>query len=115
MRETLSFLGLDREGVNTEKAITDAMSYFRWRYGLEHARPVKKIFLPWPTHFADLTLKKVHCGSRRLCYNIPLSNKAVILNLETGEKSTWTSSGQLTRYFDFFWLSDRYLLIGVRT
>ncbi|KAL1973234.1 hypothetical protein VTN31DRAFT_5869 [Thermomyces dupontii] len=40
-------LGLDLERISTDAAIADAMSHFRWRrHGLQHARPVKKFFLP---------------------------------------------------------------------
>ncbi|KAL1997092.1 hypothetical protein VTN49DRAFT_7957 [Thermomyces lanuginosus] len=87
LRETLAFLGLDLNGASTDAANADAMSYFRWRHGLERAQPVKKIFLPWPTHFANLGSGRVHCRSRRLCYNIPVSNKAVVLDLETGKRN----------------------------
>ncbi|KAL1976751.1 hypothetical protein VTN31DRAFT_3033 [Thermomyces dupontii] len=55
LRETLAFLGLDQEGVSTDGTIADPMSYFQWRHGLLHARPVKKIFLPWPAHFFFFT------------------------------------------------------------
>ncbi|KAL1977034.1 hypothetical protein VTN31DRAFT_3316 [Thermomyces dupontii] len=47
LRETLKFLDLDQDGITTDEAIADAMSYFRWRLGLQHARPVRKIYLPW--------------------------------------------------------------------
>ena len=46
LRETFAFLDLDLKGVSTDAASTDAMSYFRWRHGLEHARSVKGVFLP---------------------------------------------------------------------
>ncbi|KAL1973754.1 hypothetical protein VTN31DRAFT_5314 [Thermomyces dupontii] len=52
LRETLDFLDLHSGGVSIDVAMADAMRYFRWRHGLEHARPVKKIFLPWSKYFS---------------------------------------------------------------
>ncbi|KAL1994047.1 hypothetical protein VTN49DRAFT_2716 [Thermomyces lanuginosus] len=43
LRRTLAFLNID--GANV--AASDAVTYFRWQHGLQCARPVKKIFLPW--------------------------------------------------------------------
>jgi len=111
LRETLTFLGLDLEGVSTDVALADAMSYFQWRHNLQYARPIKKIFLPWPASFTSLPAK-IQCRSRRLCCNMPKGGRAGMLNLETGEKSTWALSGKLTQIVDFLKLSDRYLVTG---
>ncbi|KAL1973755.1 hypothetical protein VTN31DRAFT_5315 [Thermomyces dupontii] len=112
LREALAFLGLDEEGVSTDVAMADAMSYIRWRYGLEHARPVKKVFLPWREPLPRKP-DETFCCSRRLCYNVVNRNEAEIFNLETGETSIWTDPGRaaLRRLA----LSDRYLVMIFRT
>ncbi|KAL1997088.1 hypothetical protein VTN49DRAFT_7953 [Thermomyces lanuginosus] len=111
LRQTLAFLGLDQEGVSTDAAMADAMNYFRWRYNLEHARPIKRIFLPWPTDFPYMPVR-IDCRSRRLCYTTPKSSQAEIINLETGKKSTWPYSHHHLGYVQFVMLSDRYLVTG---
>ncbi|KAL1990135.1 hypothetical protein VTN49DRAFT_5974 [Thermomyces lanuginosus] len=67
LRETFAFLGLDSDDVCTDAVIADARIYFRWRYGLQHAQPVKKIFLPWPEHLPGRP-DKIQYHSRRLYY-----------------------------------------------
>lgn len=111
LRETLWFLGLDSEGVSTEAAIADATKYFQWKHGLQHARPVKKIFLPWQSYWPSMP-NRIQYHSRQLCYHasgIVKPNQIEMLDLETGKKSIWTGSetGPLHRVS----LSDRYLLL----
>ena len=78
LRETLASLGVDLEEVSTEISMADTIRYFRWRHGLQHAQPVKEIFLPWPAHCSNIVknglrmvyddLRTVRCHSHRLCY-----------------------------------------------
>lgn len=104
-----------------DEAIADAMSYFRWRHGLQHARPVKKIFLTW-SELGKVSAEPfgIQHHSRQLCYGIPHDNRrdfpnnmeVEILSLETGDKSVWTVSE--TESIDHFVLSDRYLVMRSR-
>lgn len=111
LRQTLAFLGLDLEGITTDVAMANAMRYFRWQYGLQHARPVKKIFVPWPAQWPNVP-DKVLYHSRRLCYILPYSNEVELFNLDTGERSNWT--GSKTGLLHHFSISDRYLVMVSR-
>ncbi|KAL1995420.1 hypothetical protein VTN49DRAFT_1607 [Thermomyces lanuginosus] len=46
LRETLAFLDLDHEVDGANVTIADAMRYLRWRYGLQHVRPVQEDLPP---------------------------------------------------------------------
>lgn len=113
LRETLQFLGLDQKGVSIDAAIPNAMSYFRWRYGLEYVRPVKKMIFPWPKNWQDSYAgrpSRIRYQSRRLCCNITTRRQMVeMLNLDTGERSNpaWSGPGKV----DHITLSDRYLVM----
>ncbi|KAL1995421.1 hypothetical protein VTN49DRAFT_1608 [Thermomyces lanuginosus] len=109
LRETLAFLDLEREVVGTNVPIADAMRYLRWRHGLQHARPVRKIFFPWPAHWSIIPAS-VRCHSRRLCYPIAGSDNFEFLNLETGERSVWFDSERESCYFQYK-MSGRYLVL----
>ena len=111
LRETLEFLGLDEDGVDIGSAIADAMSYFRWRLGLEHARPVKKIFLSWPKHMPRLPCP-IRYHSRQLCYRNTNPHRKFVetLNLETGERSIFASDDDDLTPRKLFALSDRYVV-----
>lgn len=109
MRNTLAFLGLDEEGVSVDAAIADAISYFRWHHGLQHAQPVRKISLPWSADMSSLPKRPIQCHSRRLCYTLRGNEEAVeIMDLGTGETTTF--AGHMGAY-DHLVLSDRYLIV----
>ncbi|KAL1993593.1 hypothetical protein VTN49DRAFT_2262 [Thermomyces lanuginosus] len=112
LRETLTFLGLDSEGISTDGAISDAMRYFRWRHGLEHARPVKKTFIPWPEHLPGMP-EVIQCHSHRLCYGNDNQSKVEILNIENGEKS-FLSGCERGTVRDLC-ISNRYVVLGTLT
>ncbi|KAL1990764.1 hypothetical protein VTN49DRAFT_6603 [Thermomyces lanuginosus] len=101
LHQTLEFLGLK----NANAAVSDAITYFRWEHGLRSARPVKKIFLPWSTPRRP---QEVFYHSRRLCYRVSdRSNEVHMLDLETGERSTW--SDEARDVSGSIGLSDRFL------
>lgn len=104
LTRTLAALGME-----TEHAKAEAMFYFRWLYGLEFARPVKKVFLPWLQFEGKINQIVYH--SRRLCYAISERDgaKVVMLNLETGRRSVWANDAG--HYLQEVILSDRYLVI----
>lgn len=85
------------------------MSYIRWLGGLQLASPVKKVFLPL-YKARDLSIL---CHSRRLFYVIrdrdPGCNEVVMLDLETGKRSTFSSE----KYIKRIWVSGRYLFMIV--
>lgn len=67
LRETLEFLRLNSEGISIDAAIADAKSSFRWRLGLQHAQPIKKIF-NWPAPLLGMP-NGIRYHSRRLSYH----------------------------------------------
>lgn len=65
--------------------MADARNYFRWRLGLEHVRPVKKIFYRQLYGCQREQHRVLYC-SRRL-YAAPLYGSVFeMLNIETGER-----------------------------
>lgn len=94
----------------TNVATADVIRHFRWFHNLQSARPVKKVFLPWPDGLMERS-GVIAYHSRRLCYHIPDDDrdKVVILDLETGQKSIWSNGGG--EPLGCFRLSDRYLII----
>lgn len=109
LNQTLAILGLDSKDV----AADDAMTYFRWRHGLECARPVKKAFVPYSESMKGRGQFVYH--SRRLCYGTFDSNGVGMIDLETGEISEWIDEmdeveAQEFHYWDFF-LSESYLVM----
>ena len=111
MRDTLRFLDLAPEETNVD--VAKATSYFRWQHGLQCGRPVKEIIGHCrPTIFSHPCEIMYH--SRRLCYKggylgYPFHDKVCMLDLETGERSTWANSYERGIYS--FELSDRYLIV----
>lgn len=120
----------------TNVTAAKAKTYFKWLHGLQSARPVKKVFLPWPDIDAMLAwsddyeddtyqsengprdimyhLLDIAYHSRRLVYVVPpLTDEDVyrvaVLNLETGNISFWAHLS-LDR-LDSIKLSDRYLVM----
>lgn len=67
---------------------SDAMKYFRWQYGLQCGRPVRKSFLSWPSDLAERPAEVCY-SSARLCYRFH-TNNVQILDLRTGKISIWT-------------------------
>lgn len=107
LHRTLAILGLDSK----EVGVDDAMTYFRWRHSLQHARPVKMFI----STTRPLGPRECVYHSRRLCYTTNKSNRVEILDLETGQKSKWIGeklhdAGGGTLFWNYF-LSDRYLVI----
>lgn len=105
MSRTLAALGLE----NTNVAISDAMTYFQWLHSLQSARPVKRVFLPWPGQMRDAHWVVYH--SRRLCYISSESfqeGNIVIWDLETGQRSILASIELRLSYMGLV-SSDRYL------
>lgn len=106
MRQSLEFLDLDDKDV----AADDATTFLQWQHRLQYARPVKKGFFSWEKFPRVPYSVKYH--SRRLgCVAPPPSPIVQMLDLETGEMSTWTDEESSTILSEFF-LSDRYLIIS---
>lgn len=101
------FLGIE----DVDVPATDAMTYFMWRHRLQRVQPVKKIFLPWP-ETPRLPLDVAY-RSRRVYYCLPGDDTDDIgmLDLETGERLTWTEDESIDMEPWDFRLSDRYLVI----
>lgn len=112
MRPALALLGLGSEGVSTDVKIDDAIKIIRWRRGLECARPVKKVFLPWPepkvTPISPMP-SEIRYRSRRLCYDRPNCKTVEMLDLDAAVTEIWTDG---EKQFDDFILSDRYLVLS---
>lgn len=109
LHQTLGILGLDSKHVRAD----DAMTYFRWRHGLECARPVKKAFILYSESIKGRG--QFVYNSRRLCYGTFDSNGVGIIDLETGEISEWIDEmnedeAEEFHYWDFF-LSESYLVM----
>lgn len=102
---TLAALGMETKNVT----VTDAVTYFRWLHGLQSARPVKKVFLPWSHRGGKLEQIVYH--SRRLCYIISArdGSHVEILGLETGKRSFWFNDAR--HYLREVTLSDRYVVM----
>lgn len=84
LRPALESLGLDDKDVAADSATT----YIRWQHGLQCGRPVKKIFIPLSEPLNEYYMYK----SRRLCHGKYSSNKVEILDLETGQRSSWVDN-----------------------
>lgn len=116
LHDTVEFLGLDLK--DTDLANADATRYFQWRHRLQCGRPVKKIFLPWPTGSSGRPAE-IKCHSRRLYYRYWGEEEIEMLNLETGERSIWSINGsdsEVVSSIGQFTLSGRYLFqIAVRS
>ncbi|KAL1995645.1 hypothetical protein VTN49DRAFT_1832 [Thermomyces lanuginosus] len=105
--ETFEFLGLEEMDKNVMAA--DATNYFRWRAGLLNVKPVKKVFLPWPERLPRVPYS-IQYHSHQLCYNVWGHNEVEMLNLETGETSTWADPERSLPAHNIR-LSDRHLVI----
>lgn len=102
------FLGI--EGVDVSAA--DAIDYFKWQHRLLRVQPVKKIFLPWP-QTSDVPLNIAY-RSRRLYYCLPGDDayEFEMLDLETGERLTWTEDEAIKMDQWYHRLSDRYVVFN---
>ncbi|KAL1975051.1 hypothetical protein VTN31DRAFT_3443 [Thermomyces dupontii] len=107
LREAIEILSLDRKSVDV--TIAGAISYIQWKHRLQCGRPVKRIFLPWPPGQSYAPCE-VRYHSRRFCYRCLDREEIHMLNLETGEKSIWTSGSDVGHIFSLT-LSDRYLVV----
>ncbi|KAL1997556.1 hypothetical protein VTN49DRAFT_87 [Thermomyces lanuginosus] len=111
LREKLTSLGLDLKGTNVP--IDNANRYFQWHHRIQYGRPIKKIFLPWTAEstLSPVTARGITYHSRRLCYFIRSDQDIYILNLETGERSTYSRGyGNIWTMIKGTALSDRYLV-----
>ncbi|KAL1992107.1 hypothetical protein VTN49DRAFT_4139 [Thermomyces lanuginosus] len=105
LRKTLTFLNIE----NTEVSAAEAITYFEWHHRLQYGRPVKKMSLPWtrrPGWDDDVSYH-----SRRLCYRMKRAVGVEVLDLETGEKSSWTVDKEFANNDWKLRLSDHYVLI----
>ncbi|KAL1992106.1 hypothetical protein VTN49DRAFT_4138 [Thermomyces lanuginosus] len=107
LRKTLALLNIE----NTEISSAEAITYFQWHHRLQYGRPVKKMFFPWAVTpgWGD----DVSYHSRRLCYRMKCAVGVEMLNLETGEKSSWTLDEELANVHWELRLSDRHVLIVI--
>lgn len=120
----------------TKVTVAEAKTYFRWLHGLQSARPVKKVFFPWPDvdamlawsdDYLDDTYQSVYgprdmmyhlldiaYHSRRIAFIVPPFTDAdvyrvAVLNLETGNISFWAHLSW--DRLDSIKLSERYLVM----
>lgn len=89
----------------------EATTYFRWWHSLQHVQPIRKIFLPWPE--TSETPIEFAYSLRRLFSRIPHEDfdEVEMLNLETGEKLTWTENEAMESGTWNFLISDRCVVI----
>lgn len=90
-----------------DEVAADAMTYFRWQHGLQTGRPQEDIF-PWSEPQREPFDIWYH--SRRLFNDTTPGDGLEMLDLGTGEKSTWIGEEALIDSCEIL-VSDRYVAV----